>query len=89
MYQIAAAYFLLMNLVTFMAFGADKFKAKKGRRRISELSLLLLAAFGGSVGALFGMKVFHHKTLHKKFKYGVPVILALQIALAVYLICFV
>lgn len=84
MYKIAAAYILLMNIVVFIAFGADKFKAKKGRKRISEATLLLLAAAGGSIGALLGMKVFHHKTLHAKFKYGVPVILAIQIVVAVY-----
>lgn len=84
MYKIAAAYILLMNIVVFIAFGADKFKAKKGRKRISEATLLLLAAAGGSIGALLGMKVFHHKTLHAKFKYGVPVILAIQIVIAVY-----
>jgi uncharacterized membrane protein YsdA (DUF1294 family) len=84
MYKIAAAYILLMNIVVFIAFGADKFKAKKGRIRISEATLLLLAAAGGSIGALLGMKVFHHKTLHAKFKYGVPVILAIQIVIAVY-----
>lgn len=84
MYKIAAAYILLMNIVVFIAFGADKFKAKKGRKRISQATLLLLAAAGGSIGALLGMKVFHHKTLHAKFKYGVPVILAIQIVIAVY-----
>ena len=85
MYKMAAAYFLLVNIVTFMAFGVDKFKSKKGRRRIPESSLLLLAAVGGSVGALLGMEIFRHKTLHAKFKFGVPAILVVQIALAVYL----
>lgn len=50
-----------------------------------ELTLLGLAAIGGSVGALVAMKLFHHKTLHLKFKYGVPLILALQVAGLVYL----
>ena len=84
MYNIAIAYFLLVNIVAFMAFGVDKFKAKKNRSRIPEFTLLLLAAIGGSVGALLGMKVFRHKTLHVKFKFGVPAILVVQIVIAVY-----
>ena len=89
MFKIAVTYFLLVNIAAFIAFGVDKFKAKKGSTRISEATLLLLAAIGGSIGAICGIKVFHHKTLHAKFKYGVPVILALQIALSLYLIYFV
>ena len=84
MYNIAIAYFLLVNIVAFIAFGVDKFKAKKIRSRIPEFTLLLLAAIGGSVGALLGMKVFRHKTLHAKFKFGVPAILVVQIVIAVY-----
>ncbi len=53
---------------------------------ISEVTLLLLALFGGSIGAWCGMKVWHHKTMQKKFKYGVPVIFLLQLALAVWII---
>ena len=84
MYNIAIAYFLLVNIVAFIAFGVDKFKAKKNRSRIPEFTLLLLAAIGGSVGALLGIKVFRHKTLHAKFKFGVPAILVVQIVIAVY-----
>ena len=84
MYNIAIAYFLLVNIVAFIAFGVDKFKAKKIRSRIPEFTLLLLAAIGGSVGALLGMKVFRHKTLHNKFRFGVPVILVAQIVAAAY-----
>ena len=73
-----------INLITFFVFGLDKWKAKRKEkketvRRIPEKNLLLLAAAGGSAGALLGMKVFHHKTLHKAFRFGVPLILALQI----------
>lgn len=88
MIKIILAYLLVINLITFVMYGIDKYKAKKSKWRISEETLLWLAAFGGSVGAWIGMKVWHHKTLHKKFKYGVPAILALQIALAIYLIFF-
>ena len=57
-----------------------KWKAKQGSWRISEATLLILAVIGGSIGAMLGMKVWHHKTQHKKFKYGLPLILLAQIA---------
>ena len=80
-------YLLAVNAVTFIAYGLDKYKAKHAKWRISEATLLLLAVVGGSIGAWCGMKVWHHKTMHKKFKYGVPVILFLQLALAVWIVC--
>ena len=76
----ALIYLAAVNAVTFFMYGIDKWKAKKARRRISEATLLGLAVIGGSIGAWIGIKVWHHKTLHKKFKYGVPLILLLQIA---------
>ena len=80
------AYYLLgINAVTFIVYGIDKYKAKKAKWRISEATLLLLAVLGGSIGAWMGMKVWHHKTMHKKFKYGIPAILLIQIALMAYL----
>lgn len=79
-----ACWLLLINLVTFFVFGVDKLKAKRketheGTRRVPEKTLFLLAAIGGSVGALLGMRVWHHKTLHKTFRFGIPAILILQI----------
>ncbi|MBO5919797.1 MAG: DUF1294 domain-containing protein [Bacteroidales bacterium] len=79
-------YLVLINVITFMVFGIDKFKAKKGKWRIPESTLLLLAIVGGSVGAWSGLKVWHHKTQHKKFKYGIPLIIIIQIGLCLYLI---
>ena len=80
------AYYLLgINAVTFIVYGIDKYKAKKARWRIPEATLLLLAVLGGSIGAWMGMKVWHHKTKHKKFKYGIPAILLIQTALMTYL----
>lgn len=79
-------YLLIINVVTFFAYGIDKYKAKHAKWRISEAKLLLLAAIGGSIGAWCGMKVWHHKTMHKKFKYGVPAIFILHIVLAVLII---
>ena len=79
-----ACWLILINVVTFCAFGLDKWKAKRKEkkesvRRIPEKRLLALAALGGSVGALLGMRAFRHKTLHKAFRLGIPAILALQI----------
>lgn len=78
-----ALWLIVINVAAFCAFGIDKWKAKHpGRRRIPERNLMLSALAGGSVGALLGMKVFHHKTLHKLFSVGVPVILAVHLVLA-------
>ena len=84
--MIYLIYLLAVNAVTFIVYGIDKYKAKHAKWRISEATLLLLAVLGGSIGAWFGMKVWHHKTMHMKFKYGVPVIFILQLALAVWII---
>lgn len=83
--NITLAYLLAINVAAFLVYGIDKHKAKRAKWRISEATLLLLAAVGGSIGAWLGMKVWHHKTLHKKFRYGVPLIILLQIALIAYL----
>ena len=80
-----AYYLLAINAVAFIMYGIDKYKAKKAKWRISEATLLLLAVVGGSIGAWMGMKVWHHKTMHEKFKYGIPAILMIQIALMAYL----
>ena len=79
-------YLLAVNITTFLVYGIDKYKAKKERWRISEATLLLMAVIGGSIGAWAGMRLWHHKTMHKKFKYGIPLIIILQVALAVYLL---
>lgn len=80
-----AYYLLAINAVAFIMYGIDKYKAKKAKWRIRETTLLLLAVLGGSIGAWMGMKAWHHKTMHKKFKYGIPAILLIQIALMAYL----
>ena len=79
-------YLLAVNIATFLLYGIDKYKAKKNKWRISEATLLTMAAIGGSIGAWAGMRLWHHKTMHKKFKYGIPVIIIFQVALAVYLL---
>ena len=85
MTNIILGYFLAVNITTFFLYGIDKYKAKKGKWRISEATLLLMAAIGGSIGAWVGMRIWHHKTMHKKFKYGIPIIIITQIAVLVYL----
>ena len=75
-----------INVVTFFMYGIDKWKAKKSKWRIRETALLGLAVLGGSIGAWLGMKVWHHKTLHKKFRYGVPAIIIIQLSLIGYLL---
>ena len=85
LHSCLAYYHLALNAVTFIVYGIDKYKAKKVKWRIPEATLLLLAVVGGSVGAWIGMKIWHHKTMHKKFKYGIPAILLIQIALMAYL----
>ena len=79
-------YLLLINAAAFVLMLVDKQKAKKNRWRIPERTLILSAAFGGSIGALMGMYTFRHKTKHLKFTLGVPAILIAQIALAVLLL---
>ena len=77
-YKILAVYLVVINLITFVSFGMDKWKAKKGKWRIPEKTLMMFAVAGGSVGALVGMYGFRHKTQHLKFVIGIPVILAVQ-----------
>ena len=75
-------YLLLINALAFLLMLIDKYKAKKNLWRMRESTLLLIAAIGGSIGALAGMYTFRHKTKHLKFTLGIPVILVLQIVAA-------
>lgn len=84
--MMAVLYYLVtINAITFLTYGIDKLKAMKNKWRIPEATLLLLAVTGGSIGAFLGMKVWHHKTMHKKFTYGIPLIIAVQILFLNYL----
>ena len=85
MMNIILYYLLAVNIATFLLYGIDKYKAKKNQWRISEATLLTMAAIGGSIGAWAAMRLWHHKTMHKKFKYGIPVMIIMQIALVAYL----
>jgi uncharacterized membrane protein YsdA (DUF1294 family) len=79
--QLILACLVVINVVTFFTYGIDKWKARHSKWRISEATLLGLAVIGGSIGAWLGMKVWHHKTLHQKFRYGIPLILAAQVVI--------
>ena len=81
MKEIVIYYLILVNIVTFIVYGIDKLKARKSLWRIREAALLMLAVLGGSIGAWLGMKVWHHKTLHKKFRYGIPAIIIIQLVI--------
>ena len=80
------AYFAAVNLIGYASMGIDKYRAQNHKWRISEAMLFFFAIIGGSVGSIIGMKFFRHKTKHKKFTIGLPIILLIQIAIVIYLI---
>lgn len=79
--HIIYTYLIIINVVAFAVYGLDKKRAIAEEWRVPEATLLTLAAVGGAVGALFGMQTFHHKTRKPRFKYGVPAMMVLQLAL--------
>ena len=79
---LLAVYLLAVNLAAFVLYGADKRRAKQDAWRIPEKTLFLLPLLGGSVGGILGMRMFHHKTKHWYFRYGLPALLIGQLALA-------
>ena len=82
----SAVWLAAMNLAAFTAFGVDKSRARRDKWRVRERTLLLLAILGGSLGAILGMYLFHHKTRHWYFRFGLPAILAIQLAAAAALV---
>jgi len=83
--ELFISYLLVINACTFIVYGIDKLKARKGLWRIPEATLLILAAIGGSIGAWSGILVWRHKTRHWKFRLGVPAIFIIQLALFTYI----
>lgn len=83
--KLILTYIISINLITFLAFAIDKWKAKNKKWRIRESVLLGFSALGGVAGGLISMYAFRHKTQTPIFKFGMPVILILQIALIIYL----
>jgi uncharacterized membrane protein YsdA (DUF1294 family) len=87
--SIYVVYYLIgINVLAFYIMGYDKLKAKQKKRRIPERQLFWYAIIGGSVGAFVGMRVYRHKTQHLSFKYGIPAIILLHVAVAVYYLKF-
>ena len=84
-WTVLLVWLAVINLLTFIVYDADKRRARKGKWRVPEKTLFLLPLLGGSIGALLGMRVFHHKTKHWYFVWGIPAILLAQIALAVWI----
>ena len=76
-------YLAAINLIAFLLYGIDKWKSRHAKWRITEARLLTVALLGGSLGALLGMKIWHHKTLHPRFSYGLPFILIFHLAIAI------
>ena len=83
--QLLLGYLLLVNLSAFVLMGLDKRRARRDQWRISEKALFLPAVLGGSLGAVLGMRLFHHKTKHWYFRYGLPALLAAQVLLGIFL----
>ena len=81
-YVILAVYLLGINLVSFFLMGIEKIKARTLKWRIPEKTLFAFALLGGSIGSILGMRIFHHKTRHWYFVWGMPCILLAQLALA-------
>ena len=81
-----AVYLFVINLAGFIVMAIDKSKARRNKRRVPEAILFLFAIFGGSIGCLLGMRIFHHKTQKPRFYIGMPVILGIQVLVLLYLI---
>lgn len=79
-------YLIAINLITFFFFRNDKKRSKKEAWRIPEKTLIGLCLIGGSIGGLLGMRLFHHKTKHFLFAWGIPIILIFQIGLSLFLL---
>lgn len=79
--KVLLVYLVLVNIITFIIYGIDKHKARKRKYRYSEAFLMWCAVLGGSIGAIAAVYTFRHKTRHKKFTIGLPVILILETAL--------
>lgn len=85
-FYIFIIYFIFISLVTFIVTALDKYKAKRGKFRISEATLFVLAILGGALSEYLTMLTIRHKTLHKRFMIGLPAIIILQLALIIFVL---
>lgn len=85
-FTLIIIYFAVINCISFIVMGVDKHKARKRAWRIPESTLFVLALIGGSLGSILGMHLFHHKTRHWYFLYGMPAILILQVLLVLLIV---
>lgn len=86
--KLVLIYLLIINAAGFLLMRIDKGKARKNRWRIPEATLITVAALGGSAGSLLGMYLFRHKTRHLKFTLGIPLILAVQVVIVVWIFVY-
>lgn len=77
--DVVTIYLIVINIVGFLSMYSDKKRAIKKQWRISEKALIIIAIVGGSIGSYLGMQQFRHKTKHGKFKFGIPIIIFLQL----------
>lgn len=82
---ISLIYIIAINVIAFIVMGIDKHRAEKRKWRVPEKNLWLLAIIGGSIGSIIGMKTFRHKTKHRSFQFGMPVLLIGQMLLYIFL----
>lgn len=84
--SIMLVFLLIINAISIILMKRDKEYAQRGERRIREITLLLVAIMGGSLGMYYAMFKYKHKTLHNKFRYGVPLIILIQFAYIAYVL---
>jgi uncharacterized membrane protein YsdA (DUF1294 family) len=79
--ELACGWFICLNLWGWVLMGIDKGRAKKGRWRVPESRFFWIAGLGGALGIWLGMRLWHHKTLHASFRWGIPLLLLAWVAL--------
>ena len=86
LYNFVIVYFVIINIISILICSYDKYAAKKGRRRIPEKNLFSLCIFGGSISMYITMRLIRHKTKHKRFMLGIPLIFLVQISLLIFVL---
>lgn len=86
---IFVCYLIIINIYGTVVMGIDKWRSSRKKSRVPEKALFIIAFVGGAAGVYIGMKLFHHKTLHNKFRYGIPAILLTNIVLILFIVYWV